>query len=272
MPLETETNSQDNTEKKYCVQKCDHKGKLICSAYFKSFIRGIGMDHQGFLYVVCSAVNSQVFKLDKDFNPVRKTANELSRYLGVAYELLVMSDHVLVCSMNKRSICILDLNLNLHFNLNLNFGPLGITIFNGRYIVTGKGTIGVIDMDFKSKTYKIMTLKEMKIDHGTEVFKKDSIFRSICASNEYLLVTEINETGGRLLCLQLIGNHLRCVAIKKGFSQHCSDTCDKKCSPQVVTHCNGASYYSQGRFDGKYHIVRVTIQNNVMKTKKMFDC
>ena len=269
MPLETETNSQDDTEKKYCVRKCDHKGRLIRSAYFRSFIRGIGMDHQGFLYVVCSAADSQIFKLDKDFNPVRKTANESSRYLGLAYELLVTSDHVLVCSHNKMRICILDLNLNLHFNLNLSFGPIGITNLNGtRYIVTGKGTIGVIDIDFESRKYKIMTLNEMKIDHDTEKFKVSN-FRSICTSNEYLLVTEENGQNVRLLCLQLIDNQLRCVTIEKDFSKHCSDTCDKNCSPQVVTHCNdGANYYSQGSFDGNFHIVRVTI----MKTEKMFDC
>ena len=270
MPLETETNSQDYTEKEYCVRKCDHKGRLICSAYFKSFIRGIGMDHQGFLYVVFSAADSKVFKLDKDFNPVRMTCHESSRYLGMAYELLVTSDHVLVCSQDKMRICIFDLNLNLHFYLNLSFSPLGITNLHGtRYIVTAKGTIGVIDIDFESRKYKMMKLNEMKTNHGTEEFKEVSIFRSICTSNEYLLVTEINKTGGRLLCLQFIDNQLRCVTSEKDFSKHCSDTCDKKCSPVVVTHCNDcANYYSQGRFDGNFHIVRVTI----MKTEKMFDC
>ena len=227
------------------------------------------MDHQGFLYVVCSAADSKVFKLDKDFNAVQMTCHESSRYLGMAYELLVTSDHVLVCS-NKMSICIFDLNLNLHFNLNLSFSPLGITNLHGtRYIVTTKGTIGVIDIDFESRKYKIMTLNEMKTNNGTEEFKEVSNFRSICTSNDYLLVTEINETGGRLLCLQLIDNQLRCVTTEKGFSKHCSDTCGMKCSPQVVTHCNdGANYYSQGCFDGNFHIVRVTI----MKTEKMFDC
>ena len=273
MPLETETNSQNDIKKEYCVRKCDHKGRLICSAYFESFIRGIGMDHQGFLYVVCSAADSQVFKLDKDFNPVRITCYGSSKYLGLAYELLVTSNCVLVCSQNKRSICIFDLNLNLHFNLDLGFSPIGITNLNGtRYIVTGKGTIGVIDIDFESRKYKIMTLNEMKTNHGTEEFKEVSNFRSICTSNEYLLVTEENDQNGRLLCLQFIDNQLRCVTTEKDFSQHCSDTCDKKCSPQVVTHCNdGANYYSQGCFDGKFHIVRVTIENNVMTTEKMFE-
>ena len=255
-------------------KKCRRGERLTESVYFTSFIRGIAID-QDSIYVVCSAADSQVFKLDKNLNPLRVTGSRSSEHFGMAYALLVTKDHVLVCSAKK--ICILNLNLDHKFNLNLDFVPYGITILNGKYFITGDTTIGVIDIDFEKNNFKIMKWTRMEVKDGNEDFQENSRFRGICASNEYLLVTEVNKTDSnyrRLLCLQLIENRLRCVDVKRGFSEHCIDVCDKEiCSPVVVTHCNEENdYYSQGYFDGVFHIVRVIIENNTLETKKLFDC
>ena len=280
-PQQTEADSQDHPE--YCLRKCDHKGKLIQCVYLKNFIRGLGLDQQkDYIYVVCSAADSQVFKLDKNMNAVQRTCNEASEHLGTAYELLVTSKHVLVCSTHKNKICILDFNLKLCFYLDLSFDPLelsfdplGITVLNGKYFFTAKGTIGAVEIDLKENMYRIMIWEGMKTNNSAEIFNKKSIFRGICTSNNYLIVTEMNEADGRLLCLQCKDNQLRCVTFKKGFSKHCNHNCDMKfrCSPVVVTYGNDANYYSQGYHGGKFHIVKATItQNNILKTKKIFDC
>ena len=84
------------------MRKCDHEGNLIYSAYFKKFIRGIEIDQEGFIYILCSASDSQVFKLDTNMNAVRETGVKASEYLGIAYQLLVISELVLVCSKDKK--------------------------------------------------------------------------------------------------------------------------------------------------------------------------
>ena len=255
-------------------KKCRRGERLIKSVYFTTFIRGIAIDQKGFIYVVCSAADSQVFKLDKNLNPLRVTNSGSSEHFGMAYELLVTEDHVLVCSAKK--ICILNLNLDHKFNLNLDFVPYGITILHGKYFITGDMTIGVIDIDFEKNNFKIMKWTRMEVNDGNEDFQQNSHFRGICASNEHLLVTEINKTDSnyrRLLCLQFVDNRLRYVDVKRDFSEHCSDVCKKeKCSPVVVTHYNGENYYSQGSFDEEFHIVRATIKNNTLKTEKLFYC
>ena len=226
----------------------------------------------GSIYVVRSAPDSQVFKLDKNLNPFRVTNSGSSEHFETAYELLVTEYYVLVCSAKK--ICILNLNLDHKFNLNLDFVPYGITFLHGKYFITGDKIIAAIDMDLEnSNNFKIMKWKRMKRNNGNENFQQKSRFRGICASDKYLLVTEVNKTDSnyrRLLCLQFIDNQLRCVAVKRGFSEHCSDVL---CSPVVVAHYKGENYYySQGYFDGEFHIVRVTKENNTLKTNEHFDC
>ena len=83
------------------LRKCDHKGNLIYSVYFKHFIRGIGMDNEGYLYV---ATNSKVIKLNKDnLKPVQRTHHESSKHLQDAYQLVVVPKYVLVCSNKTRT-------------------------------------------------------------------------------------------------------------------------------------------------------------------------
>ena len=230
---------------------------------------------------MCSTAKSQVFKLDEDLNRVRMSCDESSQYLGLAYQLLVTSKNLLVCSKDKCNICIFDLELTLLFNINLKFIPLGITVLNNNtYFVSAKGKIGVMDIDIQEqecKISKIIIQKGMKVNDDVEVFNKESEFRGICTSNKCLLVTEVNKTDSnyrRLLYLEFIGNQLKRVAVEKDFSKHCSEVCNKeKCSPVVVAHCNGVDYFSQGYFNGKFHVVRVTLtKKHIMQTKKLFDC
>ena len=119
-----------------------------------------------------------------------------------------------------------------------------------QFFVVGKGTVATINIDFESKKYSIMEWKQMKVRGDFESFQKQANFRGICASNDYLLVTKVNENSNRrLLCLQVTDDQLECVAIKNKFSEHCIDGCTEGCSPVVVTHSNGADYYSQGYFN-----------------------
>ena len=256
---------------KHCLRKCDHKGNLICSTSFKHFIRGIGMDNKGYLYV---AANSKVFRLNKDnMKPVRKTHHESSNHLQEAYQLIVVPkyEYVLVCSNKKRKICIFDYDLKLCFYLTLNFQPNGIAILHDRYFVVGKGTVATINIDFESKKYYTMEWKQMKVGGDFESFQEQANLRGICASNDYLLVTEVNEnSSGRLLCLQVTDDQLECVAIKNKFSEHCIDGCTEGCSPVVVTHSNGADYYSQGYFNKNFHIVKVAQTNPTIETEVVF--
>ena len=273
-PQETEANPHNIQN--YCLRQCDHKGKLIRCVYLPSFIRGVGLDQQGFIYVVCTAADAKVYKLDQNMNAVRRTNDEASQYLENAYELLLTSNnYVLVCSSPKFKgmICILDLDLELCYCLNLSINPLAITVLHDKYFFTAKGAIGGIDIDFKSKTYEIKLWKGMKMNDDKENFNKESIFRGICTCNDSLLVTEINGADGRLLCLQCKGNQLRCVAFKKGFLEHCNHNCDKKkCSPVVVTYGSDGYYCSQGYHGKNYHIERVTITGSTITTEKMFHC
>ena len=149
---------------------CEHEGELICSVYMERFIREIGLNQQGCIYVVCSDSNSEVFKLNTDMKALQRTHNDTGEHLGLAYELLVTSDKVLACSQNQKKICILDYGLNLCYYLDLGFDPCGITHFNGRYFVTARGKIGVIDINFGSKNNYVVTREKMKMNYGTEGF------------------------------------------------------------------------------------------------------
>ena len=64
----------------------------------------------------------------------------------------------------------------------------------------------------------------MKVRGNFESFQEQANFRGICASKDYLLVTEVNEnSNGHLLCLQVTDDQLECVTIKNKFSEHCID-------------------------------------------------
>ena len=57
----TEINEATN-EKKYVLKRCKEDGRVVGNTYdSKNFIRGIG-ENNGFLYVLCSAADSQVLK------------------------------------------------------------------------------------------------------------------------------------------------------------------------------------------------------------------
>ena len=65
-------------------------------------------------------------------------------------------------------------------------------------------------------------------------------------------------------------DQLECVAIKNKFSEYYIDRCTEGCSPVVVTHSNGADYYSQGCFNKNFHIVKVAQTNPTIETEVVF--
>ena len=243
------------------MRKCKHDGSLICSAAFNDdvFLRGVGLDKKGYIYVVCSSAYSKVFKLNKDMKKVRKAHDDSSEHLGQAYELLVTPDDVLVCSYNK--ICIFNFELDLCFTLKLDFDPYGITIHDGKYFATGKGTIGVIEIKERER-FKTMTWKNMKIN-GQEC----RTLRGIASSHDYLLVTENDSNSPRLLLLYFENDDFKYVNTKDDFPNDEGKTI----SPIVVTHCNGAFYYSEGRYGKDFHIVKATITNTTIKTELIYN-
>ena len=196
-------------------------------------------------------------------NAVQETGVKASEYLGIAYQLLVISEHVLVCSKDKKKICIFDSSLNLCFFINLSFEPLGITTLNGKCFITGIGTIGVIDIRIKDKKFKKATFEDV-------IGQKNIFLRGICASNQYLLVTEKDEKFPRLLLLEFINEKFELVDEMNDFPKHCSNE-EKKFVPIVVKHCNGTNYYSQGCYEEDFHIVTVVATTNFKKPKKVFN-
>jgi hypothetical protein len=91
------TESLTEYEKKCFLRKCEHNGKFVYDVSLPEFVRGIGKDNYGFLYVLCSSTDSKVLKFDEDLNPVRKTNRSCAEHFGVAYGILVTDEHVFVC-------------------------------------------------------------------------------------------------------------------------------------------------------------------------------
>ncbi|CAI8014838.1 hypothetical protein GBAR_LOCUS9257 [Geodia barretti] len=216
-----------NQDKKF-LRKCEH-GSFVYDVSLPEFVRGIGKDKNGFLYVLCSSTNSKVFKFDEELNPVRKTNIHCAEHFGVAYGILVTDEHVFVCAQVKQKVCILDLDLNLRYFLKLSFEPIGITKLNDKYFVTTKAAIGILDIDIENMKFRVKNCGEMKTDLSTEQFKPGIALRGICSDNQYLYVTEKDEeNGGRVLCLHYQENQL----ILKYFCRNsCQDCKLKKCCP-----------------------------------------
>ena len=274
--------------KKFILRKCDDKGRFICGVACPEFIRGIGTDNSGCVYVLCSGSNSKVVKFDRDLQCLRKTHNDYYVNLGKPYGMLVTSDHVFVTSKENSMICIFDLYLNHQCNLKLSEGPIGITALDdnkSNIIVTFEAAIAVIDIDFDEKKYRETKVKCMRMKNGNnETFKAETILRGICVSNRYILVTEVTTGDGRLLCLQYNekSGQLKMVAAQNNFSGNCdcSQCCTnsdrteskrKRCNAIVVTSSNGAIYYSQGSNDEMFHIVRATVNGTSIDSNKLFD-
>ena len=256
------------------LQKCEHNGRYICGVSFPGFIRGIGMNNDDFIYVLCSGTNSTVVKVDRDLNPLQKSKN--SKYLSSSYGMLVTSDHVFATSFTAKTICILDLNLNHQFYLESSLHPYGIATDGSKYFVTFEAAIEVIDIHFEDKKYTSKKIECMRMANGkVEHFKAEIKLRGICVSNHYIFVTEGKKRGGvggrRLLCLQYKeGGMLEMVAAQDTFN-NCNKDCLEECCPVVVVPHGNCVYYTQGSYNKPFHIIRVTMEGTSIVSSIVFD-
>ena len=237
------------------LRKCEHNGTFVCDVSLPEFVRGIGKGDNGFLYVLCSGNNSKVIKFDEELNPVRKTNRSCAEHFGVAYGIMVTDEHVFVCARVYQKVCILDLNLNLRYFLKLSFDPIGITKLNDKYFVTTRATIGILDIDIENMKFRVKNCRKMKTGLINKRFKRGIALREICSDNQYLYVTEKDEkNGGRILCLHYQENQL---ILNYFYPTSCQICQSEKCCPIVIVHHNDKIIYSQGSYEGKFHILRL---------------
>ena len=237
------------------LRKCEHNGTFVCDVSLPEFVRGIGKGDNGFLYVLCSGNNSKVIKFDEDLNPVRKTNRSCAEHFGVAYGILVTDEHVFVCARVYQKVCILDLDLNLKYFLKLSFDPIGITKLNDKYFVTTRATIGILDIDIENMKFRVKNCGKMKTGLINKRFKRGIALREICSYNQCLYVTEKDEkNGGRILCLHYQENQL---ILNYFYQTSCQIYQSEKCCPIVIVHHNDKIIYSQGSYEGRFHILRL---------------
>ena len=234
-----------------------------------ALVRGIGKN-DCFLYVLCSCTYSKVFQFDEELKPVRKTNEDSAKHFGEAYGILVSDEHVFVCARAKQKVCILDLKLNLQFCLKFDeINPIGITKFNDKYFVTTTAAIGILDLDIENMKFRVKRCGKMKTVLTTEQFKPGIELRGICSDNQYLYVTERDESnGGRILCMHYQENKL----ILNYFHQtSCQDCKSNKCCPIVIVHHDGTIIYGQGSWKHKFHIRRLSYDGTTATSDTIID-
>ena len=271
----------DNGEKEYAVHKCRHDGTIIKSHPCDCFVRGIGLDNDGNIYILCSRADPFVLKLNNIFKIVKQTEGKDAEYFSEAKGMIVTSEFVLVAADKFDRICVFDLHLVLKYNLKLRSikGPIAIATFQNRYIVTTKGSIGMFDIDFKNEkvenetVFNFMHQDDQKID-----FEPDIILRGICAIDNNIYVTQMDVSGEKhvcglpIMCLQFDGERINYVCEDTNISRHCTDECTAKCTSVVIFCHNKTLFYSQGSYDELYHIVKATHNpGKPIESKKMFD-
>ena len=259
----------EDAEKSF-LRKCKDYRTFVYDVSLPHFVRGVGKDDHGNLYVLCSSNKSKVIKLDKNLNPVRKTSSSCGKYFGVAFGILVTPAYVFVCARLSQKICILDLNLKLLYCLRVGFNPIGITKLHSRYFVASRGVIGVMEINFEQKKFQVKTYRNMKSDGGTECFKPNVEFRGICADENYLYVTERDDsTGGRILCLEFDKKQF---VLKYFYQTFCKDCKEKKCCPIVITHHKGTIIYGQAKsWGGNFHLLRLNYDGKTATSDKVID-
>ena len=257
----------ENEDKKF-LRKCEHNGTFVCDVSLPKFVRGIGKDNYGFLYVLCSSTNSKVLKFDEELNPVRKTNRSCAEHFGEAYGILVTDEHVFVCARVNQKVCILDLDLNLQYFLKLDLNPIGITKLNDKYFVTTKAAIGILEIDIENMKFIVKNCGKMKTGLTTKRFKRGIALRGICSDNQYLYVTEKDEkNGGRVLCLHYQENQF---ILKYVCRNSCQD-CQLKCCPIVIVQHNGTIIYSQGSWERNFHILRLAYDGTAVTSELIID-
>ena len=263
------------------MHKCRHDGTIINSHPCDCFVRGIGLDNDGNIYILCSRADPFVLKLNKKFEIVKQTERKYAEYFSEAKGMIVTSEFVLVAADKFDRICVFDLHLVLKYNLKLRSikGPIAIATFQNRYIVTTKGSIGIFDIDFQNEkvenetVFNFMHQDDQKID-----FDPDIILRGICTIDNNIYVTQIdiseeeNVCGLPIMCLRFNGERINYVCEDTNISKHCTYECTAKCTSVVIFCHNKTLYYSQGSYDELYHIVKATHNpGKPIESKKMFD-
>ena len=75
---------------------------------------------------------------------------------------------------------------------------------------------------------------------------------------------------GRFLCLKYHKNNIECVYADENCIRLCSKDCHEQCSPVALAYNAGKVYYSQGYYEKKFHIVKVT-HGKTFEIIKLFD-
>lgn len=207
-----------------CAIDCNLAGFDLC--------RGIGTDNEGNLYVAESA-KSRIVKFDNDLNAVCMTSSYDRTTFSRPFGILVTDQYVFACDSTEKQICIFDRNLNLSFKIkhNLLRFPTDITAFNGKYFVTSKDEIVIIDIDFKKRKFKAHIINKMILTKR-DIAKSFKSVRGICASQHYIYVTE---RAGRVLCLEYNAQR-----VQLNYVAHLTDI-----FPAVIAHHDGTTVCSK---------------------------
>ena len=263
------------------MYKRRHDGSTIKSHPCDCFVRGVGLDNDGNIYILCSQADAYVLKLSKSFEIVKQTEWKCSKYFSEAKGMIVTSEFVLVPADKYDRICVFDLQLNFQYNLKLSSikGPISIATFQNRYIVTTKGSVGIFDIDFENKkvedenVFNFMCRDNQRIDFDPYIE-----LRGICTIDNNIYVTQIDISGKEnvyglpIMCLKFDGKRLNYVCEETNISRHCTDKCNEKCGSVVIFCHNKTLFYSQGSFDELFHIVKATHNpEEAIESKKMFD-
>ena len=265
----------------YTVQRCTYDGTVVKSFSCDCFVRGIGVDNDENVYILCSRADPYVLKLNRKFNIVKRTKSEDAEHFGEAKGMMVTSEYVLVISEKCNQICVFDLELKFYHNFKPTSieGLIAIAKFNDHYIVTGRGTIGMIDIDFKNKEIKgEASFKSMHRNNQIVYFDPEIRLRGICAIGDYIYVTQVDKSGKDnicglpIMCLYFDGERLNFVSEDSDISRHCTKECTKKCGSVVIFCHNKTIFYSQGSFEKPFHLIKATHNpGNAIESTKMFD-
>lgn len=275
------TEEYEDETKDYTVQKCKHDGTIVKSFSCYGFVRGIGQDNDGNIYILCSRADPCVIKLNRNFVFLKTTKAKCAEHFSEAKGMIVTSKFVLVAVDKFDQICVFDLQLNFKYILKLRSirNPTAISTFQNRYLVTGKGSIGIIDIDFQNKKVKDeIVFNSIHCNDKIVDFDPDIMLRGICAIDNYIYVTQRNISGKEnvrglpIMCLQFESQRLNYVCEDSKITRHCTEKCTEKCGSIVIFRHNETIFYTQGSYGELFHIVKATHNpGKPIESTKMFD-
>ena len=256
-------------------RNADENGTLYdCISGFLH-VRGITKDKNGYYYVVEHSPKYHVIKFDGDWNPLRTTNKEGLDLLYDPHGIFIDEDIERIFVFSKNRICILNTDLTICYEFTLQPSPMFITKHKDRYFVATEAAIIIIniDLDNDNLNFEGQICSSIIMPNGENVFEigENLILRGICASENYLYVIQFGGSG-RFLCLKYHKNNvIEYVYADENCTRFCSKACHKQCSPVALTYHNGKIYYSQGYYEKKFHIVRVTHDGKTFESTKLFD-